>query len=200
FTLFGLGFADFRLPIVIAVVLVAGTTWRGLSPRAALLVAAAFAGITLLRVGVMTQEWERGNARYAAIMDVMGAMEPGRKMLAVMAREDATARFQRRPPLDHAASFAIITRQAFVPSFFAESEKQPVNFAPEVAALGVHPPWSFALRDEGGRRALAAAAAPYDYLLLFASAPPADATPRGARRMDDGSVPGVALFDLRPAR
>jgi hypothetical protein len=199
FTLLGSGFADFRLPIVIALVLVAGTAWRGISTRSAALMAAALGGVVLLRVGVMTQEWTRSNERYAAIMRVMEAMEPGRKMIALIAREDATARFQRRPPLDHAASLALIARQAFVPSFFAEPEKQPVSFTPEVAALGVEVPWAIRWQDAATREALPARLAPYDYLLLFARTPLGAEPPAGFRRVDDGTVPDVALFALRPA-
>jgi hypothetical protein len=198
FTLLGSGFADFRLPIVIALVLVAGTRWRGISARTGAILALAIGGVALLRIGTMTQEWSRSNERYAAIMRVMEAMEPGRKVIALIAREDASARFQRRPPLDHAASLAIIARLAFVPSFFAEPEKQPVSFTPEVAPLGVEVPWAIRWRDAETRAALPAQLVPYDYLLLFARTPLSAEPPTAFRRVDDGTVPDVALFAIRP--
>jgi hypothetical protein len=143
FTLLGSGFADFRLPIAIAAIIFAGTTWQNLSRRWMAVVALTLGGLAVVRIGAMTAEWAHANRRYADIMGVMSGMEPGRRMVALMAQEDMTAQFQRRPPIDNASGFAVIVRQAFVPNLFAEPEKHPSLLCPRWQRLAsIRQAWS----------------------------------------------------------
>jgi hypothetical protein len=135
FELLGSGFADYRLPLAILALAIAATRWRALPRRAALALSVALAALVLLRAAVMTHEWAHGNRRYAEIMQAMARMEPGRKVLTLIAEEDATEHFLRHPPIDNAAGLAVVVRQAFVPTIFAEPGKQPIAFRPAVAPL-----------------------------------------------------------------
>lgn len=198
FTLLGSGFADFRLPIAITVFAIAATRWRALPKRAALLLSTAIVALVVVRVAAMTSEWAEGNDRYAAVMRSMTAMEPGRKLLTVIAEEDLSTRFLRRPPIDHAAGFAVLVRQAFVPTIFAEPEKQPIAFTSAVAPLVQWRDAIAPLYDSSQDSISAKAVAPYDYVLLFARTPLRRPVPAYLEQIDDGTVPDLALFAVRP--
>jgi hypothetical protein len=197
FELLGSGFADYRLPLAVAALAIAATRWRALPRRAALVLPAALVALVALRVAAMTLEWAHANRRYAEIMRVMSRMEPGRKLLSVIAEEDATERFLRHPPLDNAAGLAVIVRQAFVPTMFAEPEKQPIAFRPAVAPLAQYIPPVVRLYDPAQDALGAAATAPYDYVLVFARTPWRREAPAHLERIDDGTAADLSLFAVR---
>jgi len=150
-----------------------------------------------LRTAAMTLEWAHANRRYAEVMRVMSRMEPGRKLLSVIAEEDATERFRRHPPLDNAAGLAVIARQAFVPTMFAEPEKQPIAFRPAVAPLAQYIPPVVPLYDPARDALGAAATAPFDYVLVFARTPWHREVPAHLERIDDGTAADLSLFAVR---
>ncbi len=220
FGLVGSGFADYRLPVATAAVAIAASRWRGLPRRAALALSAALVALVAVRVAAMTSAWAQGNRRYAEIQRTMMVMEPGRKLLTVIAAEDLSARFLRRPPLDHASAFAVIARQSFVPTLFAEPEKQPISFAPAVAPLAqillpIAPlygprdpltpdalPLGHRLVPEawlnGSPDPLAAdAVVPYDYVMVLARTPLRRKLPAHLERIDDGAAADVAILAVR---
>ncbi len=203
FAVLGSGYADYRMPIVIAAVGIAATRWRPLPRGAAMAITAVLLALGLLRIAAMTEEWTEANRRYPEIMQVMRLMEPGRALVTFTVREDGGERFHRRPPVDNAGSLAVFARQAFVSTMFADPGMQPIRMTPHAARLappGQHIPREIWLYAPGGFAELDRRVAGYDYLLLYARTPLRTALPPGFRRVDDGHVPGVALFDLRPAR
>jgi hypothetical protein len=196
FTLFGSGFADFRLPIVGALVFVAATRWENVPPRTGTIMACGLAVLALTRIAVVAVDWRQGDARYDAIVHAMAPMEDGKRLLGYVAAEDATMDFARRPPIEHAAELAVLEKHAFVPTVFAEPQKQPMEFQPKVAKLafadGIVPLYSHAFAARGPLAPTAVA--PYDYVLIFAKTPLRLPIPVYLRRIDDGSTPDLALF------
>src|SRR5665213_915510 len=67
FTLFGCGFADYRMPIAMAPVLFAATSWRNVPRLARAALGFAFVALAILRIGTVTDDWQRGDRRYAEI-------------------------------------------------------------------------------------------------------------------------------------
>ncbi len=197
FELLGSGFADYRLPLAILALAIAATRWRTLPRRAALALSVALAALVSLRTAVMTLEWTHGNRRYAEIIEVMSRMEPGRKLLSVIAEEDATEHFLRHPPIDNAAGLAVVVRQAFVPTMFAEPGKQPIAFRSAIAPLAQYIPPVARLYDPAQDALDAAAVAPYDYVLVFARTPWHRELPAHLERIDDGTAADLSLFAVR---
>ncbi|MBL6459584.1 hypothetical protein JMJ55_30220 [Belnapia sp. T6] len=220
FGLLGAAFADYRLPVAITAVAIAATRWRALPGRAAFVLSAAFTALVVVRVAVMTSEWAQSNRRYTAIMRLMSAMEPGRRLLTIIAAEDISTPFLRRPPIDHASALAVIARQSFVPTLFAEPEKQPISFTPAVASLAqillpIAPlygqPDSFATSagPPGYRLAPTAwlyrspdplslsSVAYYDYVLVFARTPLRRELPAHLERIGDATVADLTLLAVR---
>ena len=196
FTLFGSGFADFRLPIVAALVLVAATRWENVPLRTGSAIACGLALLALTRIAVVAVDWHQGDARYDAIIHVLAPMEPGKRLLGYVAAEDATMDFARRPPIEHAPELAVLEKHAFVPTIFAEPQKQPMEFQPKVARLAfandIVPLYSHAFAAHGPLSPTTVS--PYDYVLIFAKTPLRLPIPAYLRRIDDGSVPDLALF------
>ncbi len=220
FGLLGAAFADYRLPVAIVAVAIAATRWRGLPGRAAFVLSAATITLVVVRTAVMTSEWAQSNRRYAEIMQLMSAMEPGRKLLTIIATEDIGAIFLRRPPIDHASALAVIARQSFVPTLFAEPEKQPISFTPAVAPLAqillpIAPLYSqpdSIATDPGlpGYRLAATAwlyrspdplsvpeITQYDYVLVFARTPLLRELPAHFERIGDAIIADLTLLAIR---
>ena len=217
FGLLGSGFADYRLPVAVAAVAISASRWRALPRRAALALSAALVALVAVRVTAMTSAWAQGNRRYADIQRAMTVMEPGRKLLTVIAAEDLSVRFLRRPPLDHASAFAVVARQSFVPTLFAEPEKQPISFMPAVAPLAqillpiapLYGPCDARAADAVplGHRLVPGiclddplavdAVAPYDYVMVLARTPLRRELPAHLERIDDGAAADLAIFAVR---
>lgn len=199
FTLLGSGFADYRLPIAGVLLFLGVTRWEPVPRRFALPGAALLAAIALLRAGVFAGDCAAADHRYAAIMQALRPVAPGSRVLGAIAAEDANGAFLRHPPLDHAPTLAVIARAAFVPTLFAEPEKQPLLFAPGFVGLARqdafmrlydHP------ADDPAHPLGRAATAPYDYVVLFARLPLRAPLPPQLRRVDDRRTPDVSVWQV----
>ncbi len=121
----GVAFVHIRLPFVVLAVLIAGTSWQGLSTRQGAILIAVFAVL----IGVRSLQFER----YAAMNDreigdletVLQAVPPGSRLLPL--RAPGQQQMQR---LWHAQAYAVTLRQSFVPTLFQG-----------VHALHVRPRW-----------------------------------------------------------
>jgi len=146
---------DHRMPVVIALVLAAGTTAPALRPRTVAAIGAAGLALFLLRMGLVGAQWERAQAGYARELAILAQVPAGGK-LAVAFPAGAIA--SDPAPKTHLPTMAIIERQAFVPTLFAYRGQQPVALTPEAQRLadGAEPSalWR-ALMAEGGPSAAA---------------------------------------------
>ncbi|HZL59822.1 MAG TPA: hypothetical protein VFC38_08980 [Stellaceae bacterium] len=196
FTLFGCGFADYRMPIAMAPVLFAATSWRNVPRLARAALGFAFVALAILRIGTVTDDWQRGDRRYAEIRRALAPMAEGKRLLGYVAAEDATMDFARRPPIEHAPTLAVIDKHAFVPTLFAEPEKQPLVFQPAYVPLTINVDLVKLYDHPGaaGGPLSDAVLANYDYVLIFAKMPLTLDLPPDLRRIDDGAARDLAIF------
>lgn len=121
----GVAFVHIRLPFVVLAVLIAGTSWHGLSARQGAALVVVFAAL----IGIRSLQFER----FAAVNDreigdletVLQALPPGSRLLPL--RAPGQQEMQR---LWHAQAYAVTQRQSFVPTLFQG-----------VHALHVRPQW-----------------------------------------------------------
>ena len=125
-------YADLRLPIILALLLVAGLRPRNVAPR--VVVTLVFAGFVLLigRIVDISQEWCRMDRDFAEFRTAARLIEPGASILPVQRRNvplaDGRTRFDYA--YWHLPVLAVIDRAAFVPTLFTDPTKQPVRAAP----------------------------------------------------------------------
>ncbi len=121
----GVAYVQIRLPFVVLAVLIAGTSWRGISPRQGAILVAVFATL----IGVRSIQFEQ----YAALNDreihdletVLAELPPGSRLLPLRAPGQQGMR-----RLWQAQAYAVTLRQSFVPTLFLG-----------VHALNVRPEW-----------------------------------------------------------
>ena len=159
---------DHRMPIVLALVLVAAS-------RPVRLPAALGAGLALLflvRLVIVAAHWQAADRAYAPLVAALGALPEGTR-LAVALPPDSV-HIGTFPPITHLASLAVIAADAFVPTLFHSAGQQPLRFRPRYQALAdaASPEaiWQVLVArtpDSGGR--VAAALAGYDDIVVFGS-------------------------------
>jgi hypothetical protein len=115
--------ADHRIPVVLGLVLLAGSRWTAPDVR----IARAFAGAALLlflvRMGVVAAEWRLSDRTYAELLPVLDAIPAGSRV-AVANPSDAIK--WAPAPLYHFPTLAVVRRDAFVPTLFAYPTQQPI--------------------------------------------------------------------------
>lgn len=121
----GVALVDIRAPVVLSVLLIAGTTWHALAPRHAVLLAAAL----VLLIGARGVAFERFAARYESdVQDMLTATETlpaGARLLPV---RGPGLQFDLR--LAHLQGLLVDQRDVFVPTLFQG-----------VHAMRVRPEW-----------------------------------------------------------
>lgn len=110
----------FRLPTIIACVLVAGARIEPEARRLARVVACAAVAIFCLRTGVVAQQWAGFERKFEEFRAASAVMESGKRILVVEDKEDT-------PPGElalygmqfwHLPALAVIERSAFLPYLF----------------------------------------------------------------------------------
>lgn len=162
---------DHRLPLVIALVLIASTDLAPMPLRRARIGAAVAVLLLVVRVGVAAGHWLAFDALYAQYQAALDTMPAGAK-LAVAHPVDGVRIKASIPPLLHFPLTAVSDRDAFVPSLFAYPSQQPVSFQPDYAMLAtsLSPDalWSVFV---GGQGTAPAALADYDYVVFAGTEP-----------------------------
>jgi hypothetical protein len=124
--------ADRRVPVMLALLLIAGTAPRLWPPRRAVLIGASVAALLLVRWGVVEAAWLHADRVYRADLQVLSQLPEGAR-LAVAAPGDAIG-VTAAPEL-HLPTLAVVLRHAFVPTVFAYPTQQPMILSGEAAAL-----------------------------------------------------------------
>ena len=160
--------ADHRIPVVLGLVLLAGSRWTAPDVR----MARAFAGAALLlflvRMSFVAAEWHQSDRAYAELLPVLDSIPAGGRV-AVANPRDAIK--WAPTPLYHFPTLAVIRRDAFVPTLFAYPTQQPITLRPPYGELaGTLAPdhlWA-ALVDRTATldSAESTALAKYDFVLL----------------------------------
>ena len=130
-------YADLRLPIVIALLLVAGLRPRNVGPKATMVVVSAALVLFAGRIYDISGEWRRVDRDFAEFRTALSVIEPGGALLPVQKQNVPLAEGETR--FDHAywhmPVMAVVDRSAFVPTLFTDPAKQPVRTAPARAAM-----------------------------------------------------------------
>ena len=130
-------YADLRLPIVIALLLVAGLRPRDVAPKTMMVVICAGLVLFAGRIYDVSSEWRRVDRDFAEFRAASGVIEPGASLLPVQKQNVPLADGETR--FDHAywhmPVMAVVDRSAFVPTLFTDPAKQPVRAAPGRVAM-----------------------------------------------------------------
>lgn len=142
-------FMDLRLPLVIALLLVAGLRPGNVSPRVAVAVICAGAVLMGGRIVDISSEWRKLDRQYAEFRAAARLIEPGAAILPAqkedVPRRDGENRFE--DVYGNMPVLAVIDRAAFVPILFTDPDKQPLRASDRRAFLdtGFGAPIEYAL-------------------------------------------------------
>lgn len=123
--------ADRRIPLMIFLVLIAGTSWVA-RPRLeqGFLVAAML--LFLLRLTVVAVSWQGSGRLYAQLLPAIDALPRGSCIATAYDREGLSV---QPTPLAHFPTIAVARRDAFVTSLFAYPMQQPIALQPQAQKL-----------------------------------------------------------------
>ena len=124
--------ADHRIPLLLGLVLVAGSDWAAPRTRARRLVLVAALALFAARLGVVTAVWRESDRFYASLLPALDSLPAGSRVAVAYPPEALNS---EATPLAHFPTLAIVRRDAFVPTLFAFSTQQPVALRPEYRAL-----------------------------------------------------------------
>lgn len=191
--------ADHRIPVVLALVLVAGSRWTAPDTRMARTFAVAALLMFLVRMGVVEAEWRESDRVYAELLPVLNSIPAGSRV-AVANPPDAIK--WAPASLYHFPTLAVLRRDAFVPTLFAYPTQQPIALRPPYGDLAAKlaQNWLWAALVEGTATldsAERAALANYDFVLLEGRQP--FAMPVSTKLSPLVTTPRLVLARLNPA-
>jgi hypothetical protein len=169
---------DHRLPVAIALLFIAGTDWTAFRHRKA--VAVALLGLLLVRMGVVETVWLKADRQYDALRPALESLNDG---MTVAVASPARSVQAGGVPLLHYPTLAVLRRNAFVPTLFADPLQQPVVLTETASALAKadQPAALWTTLAEGRPLSLTG----YDALMIVD--PPSS--------LDRSSLPGEILFN-----
>ncbi|HKW54821.1 MAG TPA: hypothetical protein VJO12_14105 [Stellaceae bacterium] len=124
--------ADHRIPLLLGLVLVAGSEWAAPRARARRIVLVAALALFVVRLGVVTAVWREGDRLYASLLPALDGLPAGSRVAVAYPPEALNS---EATPLAHFPTLAIVRRDAFVPTLFAFATQQPVALRPAYRAL-----------------------------------------------------------------
>jgi hypothetical protein len=118
-------FADRRLMVLVALVLVASMKLdlQGMRMRGALLT--VLLALFIVRMGVIMVNWHNTGKVYGDVMSVMDDIKPGSRVVALVG--GGIVPTIQNPPLDHVSNMAVVKKNVYINSLFAESGQQPLR-------------------------------------------------------------------------
>ena len=135
--LFDTGAADYRLPVGLVFILIAGTTAGAISLARARLIAVALLALFLVRMGLIMERWASYDHIYQDFSRAIAGLPEGGSMVTVATRMPDYHHEFNMPQLMYLSAIAIIEKSFFDPSFatFAHPGKQPVMIKPQYHQL-----------------------------------------------------------------
>jgi hypothetical protein len=122
---------DFRLPVVWVFLLIAGCSWSGTSPRAAVAVTGFMLALLVINIANIVWAWRPIGRQFDEFRAALPAIPVGAKII-VFRDETGTDPAKLHLPIsiyDHLATLAVIERDAYVPFLFKHA-MMPVAAAP----------------------------------------------------------------------
>ena len=130
----GGGYVDYRLPWVIALLLLAmtvrGSRWTALARP----LATTFLGLAGARVLLISWLWLAWEPVIAEIDTAFSRLPAGARLMVVQG-DLGSISASRRPPLLHVAAYAVLRRDAFEPQLYASIPGQTIDFSPRWLGL-----------------------------------------------------------------
>jgi hypothetical protein len=117
--------ADRRLLVMVALAAVASMRLELASRRALTLLAAGLGLLLLVRMAVIGANWMHARAVYAPILSAIDLLKPGTRVAVIDGVTDYPT--LQNPPLDHVANMAVVKKNVYVNSLFAEPGQQPLR-------------------------------------------------------------------------
>jgi hypothetical protein len=107
------------------VILAGSTFWQFSNRKGARLALVALAALFVLRTVVVTRHWHQAGEVYADILHTVDRLPRGTKLAAAVAKR--TSPFLDDPPVMFVSDMAVVRRDAFVNSLFADAGHQPLR-------------------------------------------------------------------------
>jgi hypothetical protein len=130
--------ADGRIPLLLALLLVAGSSWTAPTKNAVRAFTGAALVLFLVRMSALGAEWLKSDRFYTQLLPAFDEIPAGSRV--AVANPTGTVKFPM-PSLSHFPALAVARRNAFVPTLFALPAQQPITLRPHYAALAsqLHP-------------------------------------------------------------
>jgi hypothetical protein len=115
--------ADHRLPLAVALVGIAATSWAGPDPQIERRFLAGALVLFLVRLGIVAASWHASDRQYARVLAAFDAIPTGSRIAVAFS---PAALHAGGTPLAHLPIWAIAQRGAFVPTLMGFPTQQPV--------------------------------------------------------------------------
>ena len=188
--------ADHRIPLLLGLVLFAGSEWATPRPAVQRAFLAGALALFLLRLGMLVASWQASDRVYAGLLPALDQIPRGSRVAVAYPPEALNS---EATPLTHFPTLAILRRDAFVPTLFTAPTQQPVALRPPYREMADRLPperlWSAFVAGaaplEAPERAVLA---DYDYIVFVGRRPFSVAAPDGLALAF--AAPRLALFRL----
>lgn len=151
YVMFGSHGADRRLTVAIALVAIAATDWSPATMPSRRAITGALTLLLCIRIAVIGYTWHADQSLYQQYLAAIDTLPQGSR-LDVLYAHDAS-RTLDDPPVHFMAQYAIIRREAFVPTTFTAPGEQPLRFRPPYDTIAKRSPSVYDAAESGGQRA-----------------------------------------------
>jgi hypothetical protein len=127
---------DHRLPVAIALLFVAVSDWAAIAPKWRAGVTATLLALLVVRMGVVETVWLRADRQYTALRPAFDHIARGAAVAVAAPAGDVQA---GGAPLFHFPTLAVLDRDAFVDTIFADPRQQPLKLTERATGLAAHP-------------------------------------------------------------
>ncbi len=123
---------DRRIPMMIFLALIGGSTWQARFARIEPRFMAGAALLFAVRLAVIAAVWFQGGKLYARLIPVLDALPRGSCVAVAFGKDSIQV---AKAPLTHFTTLAVARRDAFVPTIFHYPLQQPLALQPEAERL-----------------------------------------------------------------
>jgi hypothetical protein len=123
---------DRRIPMMIFLVMIGGTTWQAPFARIEPRFMAGAALLFTMRLAVIAAIWFQAGKLYAQLMPGLDAVPRGSCVAVAFGKDSIQV---AKAPLTHFTTLAVIRRDALVPTIFHYPLQQPITLQPDAVRL-----------------------------------------------------------------
>jgi hypothetical protein len=140
-TIGAMSMVEIRMPIAFVLLAVAGSDWKPVPRRWAVVLAVALASLFLLRVGYVSLRWQEADFHYTQFVEALDRLPQGVRLFSAIKLgstnpvDISETRHPEPIPMANLACWAVITRAAFVSNIFSAPSQQPIELTPAYSAM-----------------------------------------------------------------